>query len=149
MANTMKMTLVALISPQSDVKVRNMSGPVGIVHGLTTMARYGWIDLIWFLALINVNLAIFNVLPIPVLDGGHMLFATIAKITGRPIPRKVMEGAFTACFVLLISFALYISFFDVKRVGQDIGIGQSMEASPTPIETPDIEEVTEATQHSE
>ena len=149
MANTMKMTLVALISPQSDVKVRNMSGPVGIVHGLTTMARYGWIDLIWFLALINVNLAIFNVLPIPVLDGGHMLFATIAKITGRPIPRKVMEGAFTACFVLLISFALYISFFDVKRVGQDIGIGQSIETSPTPIETPDIEEVTEATQHSE
>jgi len=149
MANTMKMTLVALISPQSDVKVRNMSGPVGIVHGLTTMARYGWVDLIWFLALINVNLAIFNVLPIPVLDGGHMLFATIAKITGRPIPRKVMEGAFTACFVLLISFALYISFFDVKRVGQDIGIGQSMKTSPTPIETAEIEEVTEATQHSE
>jgi hypothetical protein len=60
-----------------------------------------------------------------------------------------MEGAFTACFVLLISFALYISFFDVKRVGQDIGIGQSMETSPTPIETTEIEEVTEATQHSE
>ena len=125
MANTMKMTLVALVSQKSDVKVRNMSGPVGIVHGLTTMARYGWIDLVWFLALINVNLAIFNVLPIPVLDGGHMLFATISKITGRPLPRRIMEGAYTACIVMLLSFVVYVSFFDVKRVGQDIGIGQA------------------------
>ncbi len=132
MANTMKMTLVALVSQKSDVKVRNMSGPVGIVHGLTTMARYGWIDLVWFLALINVNLAIFNVLPIPVLDGGHMLFATISKITGRPLPRRIMEGAYTACIVMLLSFVVYVSFFDVKRVGQDIGIGQGEEPEAAP-----------------
>ena len=131
MARTMKSTLVALVHTKSDVKVRNMSGPVGIVHGLTAMARYGWIDLIWFLALINVNLAIFNVLPIPVLDGGHMLFATISKIIGRPLPRKVMEGAYTACIALLLSFVIYVSFFDVKRVGQDMGIGQDDEAEET------------------
>jgi regulator of sigma E protease len=135
MANTMKMTLVALVSQKSDVKVRNMSGPVGIVHGLTAMARYGWIDLVWFLALINVNLAIFNVLPIPVLDGGHMLFATIAKIIGRPLPRKVMEAAYTACIAMLLSFVIYVSFFDVKRVGQDIGIGQDQEAEKEPATT--------------
>ena len=127
MANTMKSTLVALLHTDSDVKVRNMSGPVGIVHGLTAMARYGWIDLIWFMALINVNLAIFNLLPIPVLDGGHMLFATISKIIGRPLPRKVMEAAYTGCIALLLSFVIYVSFFDVKRVGQDIGIGQDNE----------------------
>lgn len=124
MADTMKLTLVALLSHSSDVKVRNMSGPVGIVHGLTAMARYGWIDLVWFLALINVNLAIFNVLPIPVLDGGHMLFATIAKLIGRPLPRKMIEATYTACIALLLSLVLYISFFDLKRVGQDIGIHQ-------------------------
>ena len=128
MANTMKSTLVALLHTDSDVKVRNMSGPVGIVHGLTAMARYGWIDLIWFMALINVNLAIFNLLPIPVLDGGHMLFATISKIIGRPLPRKVMEAAYTGCIALLLSFVIYVSFFDVKRVGQDIGIGQGNDA---------------------
>ncbi len=121
MANTMRMTLLALVNKNSDVKVRNMSGPIGIVHGLTVMARYSMIDLVWFLTLINVNLAIFNVLPIPVLDGGHMMFATIAKLTGRPIPRKVMEGSFTACIVLLLSFMIYVSFFDVKRVGKDVG----------------------------
>ena len=128
MAHTMKSTLVALLHTDSDVKVRNMSGPVGIVHGLTAMARYGWIDLVWFMALINVNLAIFNLLPIPVLDGGHMLFATIAKIIGRPLPRKVMEAAYTGCIALLLSFVIYVSFFDVKRVGQDIGIGQDNDA---------------------
>jgi regulator of sigma E protease len=130
MANTMKATLFALLHSDSDVKVRNMSGPVGIVHGLTAMARYGWVDLIWFMALINVNLAIFNLLPIPVLDGGHMLFATIAKIIGRPLPRKVMEAAYTACIALLLSFVIYVSFFDVKRVGKDIGIGANNE-TPT------------------
>ena len=142
MANTMKMTLVALVSQKSDVKVRNMSGPVGIVHGLTTMARYGWIDLVWFLALINVNLAIFNVLPIPVLDGGHMLFATISKITGRPLPRRIMEGAYTACIVMLLSFVVYVSFFDVKRVGQDIGIGQNDEAETVQAKDISKEELT-------
>ena len=141
MANTMKMTLVALVSQKSDVKVRNMSGPLGIVHGLTAMARYGWIDLVWFLALINVNLAIFNVLPIPVLDGGHMLFATISKITGRPLPRRIMEGAYTACIVMLLSFVIYVSFFDVKRVGQDIGIGQGEEPEAAPAATPFVEKV--------
>jgi regulator of sigma E protease len=139
MAHTMKSTLVALLHTDSDVKVRNMSGPVGIVHGLTAMARYGWIDLVWFMALINVNLAIFNLLPIPVLDGGHMLFATIAKIIGRPLPRKVMEAAYTACIALLLSFVIYVSFFDVKRVGQDIGLGQddteSTPATPQPAKT--------------
>ena len=122
MANTMKMTLFALINNDSDVKVRNMSGPIGIVHGLSTMARYGVIDLIWFLALINVNLAIFNLLPIPVLDGGHMMFATIGKLMGRPVPRKVMELSYTACIMVLLSFMIYVSFFDVKRVGKDAGL---------------------------
>ena len=142
MARTMKATLVALVHTKSDVKVRNMSGPVGIVHGLTAMARYGWIDLVWFLALINVNLAIFNLLPIPVLDGGHMMFATISKIIGRPLPRKVMEGAYTACIVILLSFVIYVSFFDVKRVGQDMGIGQDDEAPTAQVEEANPEEPT-------
>ena len=149
MANTMKMTLVALVSQKSDVKVRNMSGPVGIVHGLTAMARYGWIDLVWFLALINVNLAIFNVLPIPVLDGGHMLFATISKITGRPLPRRIMEGAYTACIVMLLSFVIYVSFFDVKRVGQDMGIGQDEKAEAVQAEEISTDEASEAPESAE
>ena len=121
-AETMKMTLYALIHKNSDVKVKNMSGPVGIVHGLTRMAQIGFIDLIWMLALINVNLAIFNLLPIPVLDGGHMLFATISKLIGRPLPKKFMENLQGAFMILLLGFVIYVSFFDVGRVGRDIGL---------------------------
>ncbi|MGJ8649932.1 MAG: RIP metalloprotease RseP [Opitutaceae bacterium] len=137
MARTMKQTLVALVSPKSDVKVGNMSGPIGIVHGLTSMARYGWIDLVWFLALINVNLAIFNVLPIPVLDGGHMTFATISKLTGRPIPRRIMEGSYTVCIVLLLSFMLYVSYRDVLRVGLDAGVIEDKPNASPAEETPE------------
>ncbi|MGB0258475.1 MAG: RIP metalloprotease RseP [Coraliomargarita sp.] len=133
MANTMRMTLYALIHKGSDVKVRNMSGPVGIVDGLSTMARYGWVDLIWFLALINVNLALFNLLPIPVLDGGHMLFATIAKLRGRPLPRKFMENVQGGFVLLLLGFVVYVSFFDVSRITERIGISNT--------ETPAIENV--------
>ena len=122
MANTMRMTLYALVHQGSDVKVRNMSGPVGIVDGLSTMARYGWVDLIWFLALINVNLALFNLLPIPVLDGGHMLFATISKVAGRPLPRKLMENVQFTFVLILLSFVVYVSFFDVSRITDRIGI---------------------------
>ena len=121
-AETMKMPLYALIHRNSDVKVKNMSGPVGIVHGLTRMAQIGFIDLIWMLALINVNLAIFNLLPIPVLDGGHMLFATISKLIGRPLPKKFMENLQGAFMILLLGFVIYVSFFDVGRVGRDIGL---------------------------
>ncbi|MFP4259883.1 MAG: RIP metalloprotease RseP [Opitutales bacterium] len=135
-ANTMRQTLYALLHTGSDVKVRNMSGPVGIVHGLTAMARYGPIDLIWFLALINVNLAIFNLLPIPVLDGGHMLFATIAKIAGRPLPIAFMEKVQLAFMVLLLGMVLYISFFDVGRVGRDIGWIRDEPAQEESGETP-------------
>ena len=116
------MTLYALIHKNSDVKVKNMSCPVGIVHGLTRMAQIGFIDLLWMLALINVNLAIFNLLPIPVLDGGHMLFATISKLIGRPLPKKLMENLQGAFMILLLGFVIYVSFFDVGRVGRDIGL---------------------------
>ncbi len=132
-AETMKMTLYALIHKNSDVKVKNMSGPVGIVHGLTRMAQIGFIDLLWMLALINVNLAIFNLLPIPVLDGGHMLFATISKLIGRPLPQKFMENLQGAFMILLLGFVIYVSFFDVGRVGRDIGlIGDEAPAEEAP-----------------
>ena len=115
-AETMQRTLYALLNQNSDVEIKNMSGPVGIIHGLNVMARRGWIDLIWFVALINVNLALFNLLPIPVLDGGHMLFATVSKLLKRPLPIAFMERLQAAFVLLLLSFMVYVSFFDLKRI---------------------------------
>ncbi|MFL2843165.1 MAG: RIP metalloprotease RseP [Coraliomargaritaceae bacterium] len=115
-ADTMQRTLYALINQNSDIKVRNMSGPVGIIYGLNVMARRGWVDLIWFVALINVNLALFNLLPIPVLDGGHMLFATISKLLKRPLPIAIMERIQMTFVMLLLFFVVYVSFYDLRRI---------------------------------
>ena len=97
----MYLTLTGLVSPKSDVKLRNMSGPVGIVNHLSIFAKIGFMKLLWFVVFINVNLAILNLLPIPVLDGGHMLFATIEKVRGQPLPFSLVERSQMIFVVLL------------------------------------------------
>jgi regulator of sigma E protease len=109
-------TLTGLVSSQSDVKLRNMSGPVGIVDNLSYFASIGFKRLLWFVVFINVNLAILNLLPIPVLDGGHMVFATIEKIRGKPLPVALLERSQMLFVVLLFSFMLYVTFFDLQRL---------------------------------
>ena len=109
-------TLTGLVSPQSGVKLRNMSGPVGIVNNLSIFASIGFKKLLWFVVFINVNLAILNLLPIPVLDGGHMVFATIEKLRGKPLPVAFLERSQMLFVVLLFSFMLYVTFFDFQRL---------------------------------
>jgi regulator of sigma E protease len=109
-------TLTGLVTPQSDVKLRNMSGPVGIVNNLSIFASIGFKKLLWFVVFINVNLAILNLLPIPVLDGGHMVFATIEKLRGKPLPTAFLERSQMLFIVLLFSFMLYVTFFDFQRL---------------------------------
>jgi len=112
----MYLTLTGLVSPKSDVKLRNMSGPVGIVNHLSVFAKIGFKKLLWFVVFINVNLAILNLMPIPVLDGGHMMFATIEKLRGQPLPIAFLERAQMLFVLLLFSFMLYVTFFDVQRL---------------------------------
>ena len=66
--------------------------------------------------LINVNLAILNLLPIPVLDGGHMAFATIAKLRGKPIPARIIASSQGAFMLFFLAVFVYVTFFDVGRV---------------------------------
>jgi regulator of sigma E protease len=106
----MYLTLTGLVSPQSDVKLRNMSGPVGIVNHLSVFAKIGFKKLLWFVVFINVNLAILNLLPIPVLDGGHMMFATIEKVRGKPLPIAFLERAQMLFVVLLFSLCCMSPF---------------------------------------
>jgi regulator of sigma E protease len=71
---------------------------------------------LWFTILINVNLAIFNLMPIPVLDGGHIVFATVAKLRGRPLPFNFIAATQSIFIVLLLSMVLYVTVFgDIRR----------------------------------
>ena len=139
MFRIMQLTLVALFSPKSDVDISGMSGPIGIVHGLTNLARYSFIDLLWFLGVININLAILNILPIPVLDGGHIVFATFQKLFRRPVPSWVINWSYAFCIAGLLTLMAYLSYRDVLRVGLDAGLVEDKPNATAPASTPAIE----------
>jgi regulator of sigma E protease len=111
--------LAGLINPQSDLDVSKLSGPVGIVRVFHATAQSDIRLVLWFTILVNVNLAIFNLLPIPVLDGGHMLFATVSRLRGRALPPGFIMTTQSVFIVLLFSLILYVSFFDVRRWRRD------------------------------
>ncbi|MCP3676843.1 MAG: PDZ domain-containing protein, partial [Deltaproteobacteria bacterium] len=108
--------LKSLIHPSSDIGIKHLSGPIGIVRAFNHFSE----DLrliIAFTILLNINLAILNLLPIPVLDGGHILFATIAKLRGKALPARLLgaiQGAFMV--ILFLGLFLYVGFFDVSRL---------------------------------
>jgi len=103
-------------SKQTGVGAKDLSGPVGIFAMLASQVKTDWRLALSFLVLLNINLAFLNLLPIPVLDGGHILMAIVEKVRGRPLSLKLVEYTTTAFAVLLISFMLYVSFYDVKRI---------------------------------
>jgi regulator of sigma E protease len=91
----------------------NLSGPVGISVQFFKMAQSGWTNFLITFAMFNIVLALTNLLPLPVLDGGHILFATIESITGRPLPAKVMVGIYNVFTIVIIGLALLITFNDL------------------------------------
>jgi regulator of sigma E protease len=114
-ASTLK-TIGAVASPKSDVKLQHLSGPVGIwnIYLRLFEAEGGWKLALWFSVILNVNLAILNMLPIPVLDGGHIVLALIESIRRKPVNMRVLEVVQTSCAVVIIGYMLYITFFDVQ-----------------------------------
>ncbi len=96
-----------------DVAVKNLSGPISIAKGAGMTADYGLVYFLSFLALIRVNLGIMNLIPLPVLDGGHLLFFAIEAITRRPVSERVQEMGYrlgTAVIVVLMVVALFNDF---------------------------------------
>ncbi len=113
-AQTFK-TISRLINPFSDIRLSHMSSVIGMVDTFRQAAQAGPRYLLFFAIAVNVGLAVLNLLPIPVLDGGHILFATIGKLRGRNLPVELIAKLQFGFFVLLISMMLYVSSFDVRR----------------------------------
>jgi regulator of sigma E protease len=137
--NTVQTFAALLHHKQTGVGAKDLAGPVGILAMLAAWVNTDYRLALKFLVLLNVNLAILNLLPIPVLDGGHILLACVEKIRRRPINPKIIEYTTTAFAVLLISFMVYVTFFDVQRLplfksmfNKDVQIEQSGEPQPPP-----------------
>lgn len=99
-----------------DVSVSNLSGPISIAQGAGMSASYGLVSFLGFLALISVNLGIINLFPLPVLDGGHLLYYFIEFLTGRPVPESVQEVGFKIGGIALLLLMTVAIFNDIARL---------------------------------
>ncbi len=102
-------------SKQTGVSIGDLSGPPGILAMLAAQINTDFRLALSFLVLLNINLAILNLLPVPVLDGGHIMIAVIEGIRRRPINVRFLEYTTTTFAVMLISFMLYVSFNDITK----------------------------------
>jgi len=98
------------------VGVKNLRGPVGIVDQGAKIAKEGFAYYLFFLGLISVNLAVLNFLPLPIVDGGHMVFLIYEKIAGKPASPSVQTVVALVGLVGLASLFIYITFNDISRL---------------------------------
>jgi regulator of sigma E protease len=94
----------------------DVAGPVGIATMTGQAARMGWIYVLQFTALLSVNLAVINFLPLPALDGGRVLFIIFEKIKGRPVRREIEATMHYIGFALLLLLVAIITFRDVLKI---------------------------------
>jgi regulator of sigma E protease len=106
-------TFGALFS-KSEIGVQQLGGAVMIIRVYSNLFQDedGWRRVLWFSVILNVNLALLNMLPLPVLDGGHITLSLIEWIRRRPVHAKILEWIQTGFAALLITFMVYIAFFD-------------------------------------
>ncbi|NJL19253.1 MAG: hypothetical protein HC901_02935 [Bdellovibrionaceae bacterium] len=88
---------------------------MGIFEMIRNLLQKDLRDLLWFCVFFNVNLAVLNLLPLPILDGGHIFFAALEWLFRRPVNLRVLTALNTMAFVLLVAFMLYVTFYDIAR----------------------------------
>lgn len=110
----MWLTIVNLFT--GKISISAMSGPVGIYSVVGETRSAGVESVIYLIAYLSINLGIMNILPIPALDGGHLLFLIIEKIRGKKIDEKIESITTTIFFALLLLLMLYITIHDVIRL---------------------------------
>lgn len=130
-------TVSALFSPKSDIKPQHMSGPVGIMNVMYRIleSHHAWRLILWFGVLININLALLNLLPIPILDGGHVLLSLIEWARRRPLNVRFLEVIQTGCAALVMGYIAYVTFFDVQDLPLPWKKAAPASSAPVPAET--------------
>lgn len=99
-----------------EVSVKNLSGPVTIADFAGQSARMGWAHYIKFLALISISLGVLNLMPVPVLDGGHLLYYVIEIIKGGPVSERAMEIGQQIGMALLAALMAFAFYNDINRL---------------------------------
>ena len=130
----MKETIAKVCAPGSSIGMEHLSGPVGIGTYMYQMFQagdgVGWRLVLWFAVVLNVNLAILNILPLPVVDGGHVVLGFIELLRGKPLNSKIVD-AISMAFVFLLMFMFV--FITLKDVGDNVGSGEDEQQLPPPV----------------
>jgi regulator of sigma E protease len=107
-------TIGALFERKGDIGVQQLGGAVMIIRVYSNLFESddGWRRVLWFSVILNVNLALLNLLPLPVLDGGHITLSLIEAVRRRPVSARILNAIQSSFAVLLIGFMIYIAFFD-------------------------------------
>jgi len=135
-SRTIFQTLGAITSPKGDIGASHLSGFIGIGNVYYRLFQdpdfwNAWLSVIWFSVVLNVNLAILNLFPFPVLDGGHIVMATLEWIRRKPLNIRILEVLQTACVILLLGFMVFVSF---KDTGDIFGVGRKKAPDASAVE---------------
>ena len=112
---TMVDTLGQIITGRRSVK--ELGGPIKIAQVSGQQASLGLLNFVMLMALISINLGFINLLPIPMLDGGHLVFYLFEGIARRPVPERAMEWAFRSGLAVLLSFMIFVTLNDILSLG--------------------------------
>ena len=111
----MVVTIGQLIRGQRSFQ--EMGGPLKIAQFSGQQASLGWLDFVLFMALISINLGFINLLPIPLLDGGHLLFYAIEGVRRKPLRPEAQEWAFRTGLAVLLALMIFVTFNDLASFG--------------------------------
>jgi regulator of sigma E protease len=115
--NVIKLTVLSMVKlVERAIPLDNIGGPIMIVKMAGQQAAAGGVNFLAFVALLSVNLGVLNLLPVPILDGGHLAFFVIELIIGRPVSKKAREIAQQVGLVLLISLMMLAFYNDIARM---------------------------------
>jgi len=115
-------TIASFKSILTQFDAGNMAGPLMIISVSGKESRSGFSTFLIFLAIISINLAILNLIPLPILDGGQILFYGIEALIGRSIPTRVREGIFIGTWLLFGLLFLYLCYKDIFRILESCGV---------------------------
>jgi len=94
----------------------DLSGPIGIGQLSGEVGKEGFVPVVHFIALLSINLGLINLFPIPVLDGGHLLFYAIEAVRRRPVSERALALGFRVGFALIVSFFVFVMWHDLSRL---------------------------------
>ena len=107
---------LGLLFTSKEIGLKDMSGVIGIFSMTSDAAKGGFANLLYWMGFLSINVGFMNLLPIPALDGGRLVFIAIEAIFRKPVPQKVQDIAINVTMILLLILMLYVGVFDVLRL---------------------------------